>query len=293
MKDCHIHYYLALEDGVCADFTSKKEHYRPSGRIVVQTVTDASLEKARQEYPPDRKTKSLVTYRYWNAVHGIVLEQYFEMIHDLGFDLPKAAGYLRETAKRIEELEVEGVDADAAAAAKAYAGLLREMVKVYSSRSGARLLVGLGELVRLKADTFTKMADENQQMAGKSEDLFQFLHSRRKALEKRHKFQLPPLVPPVQAALTPYTLGGGYYVLLLNVSGDDIKNVEVRYRDAEGAIRHQDVAKRLTFNAAESAFQALLLDPSKKKWRVQAGEWITILYDGGAYSYPTDRLMKK
>ena len=36
------------------------------------------------------------------------------------------------------------------------------------------------EAYSLKVDTFTKLADEQQMIAGKAEDIFQFMHSRRK-----------------------------------------------------------------------------------------------------------------
>ena len=113
-----------------------------------------------------------------------------------------------------------------------------------------------------------------------------------KALEKRYGIQFPHLVRPAQVGLGPFLFSKGYYVFLLNSSGDDMTHVEIRYRSRNGGtvIQHQSVANRLEFGPT---ILATKVDPSRIGWTVGAGEWITIVYDGGRYSYPTSKLIPK
>jgi hypothetical protein len=46
-------------------------------------------------------------------------------------------------------------------------------------------------------------------------------------------------------------------------------------------------------STTNGAFEYTQVDPSDIKWTVEAGGWITILYAGGAYSYPTSKMIKR
>jgi hypothetical protein len=260
--------------------------------LILVDVTDYSLAEYRKEDKGRALSKAEATYRYWNTVHGIWLEQSFDMVQNLDFPEPsKIVPFLRTMANWIDDLDTTGVDEDAVAAAKAFTALQRKGIKVMSGITTAKMLVIGAELFKLKVDSVGKLLDEGQKIAGDAEDVSQFLRSRRKALEKRYNLAFPHLTPPIVVNLRPYTFSKGFYVTVSNFSGDDIKNVQVGYRDAAGNAALQPAKNRLAFNPGETD-GAVELVPDKY-WRVDPGEWITVYYEGGAYTYPTSKLIRK
>jgi hypothetical protein len=263
---------------------------------IIRSIDDELIGHIRAEDKGRALSKAEATYRYWNSVHGIYSEETFDSIQNVGFlEFSKVRGYIRTVANRIDDLETEGIDDDAVAAAHTYSAFLREQVKMMNDvQDGFKTAAMLAELAQMKTDRFGKMLDEKQVVAGKAEDIFQFMRSRRKALEKRYGLPFPHLIPPVTVALAPRPFSQGYYVMLKNVSGDDLKNVEIHYTSVNfTTVRNQFISNRMPFDSAATIFNFTTIDPDKIGWRVDRGDWITVVCDDWAYSYPSTKLIKK
>jgi hypothetical protein len=284
---------IELQDG--AIFKLRHTHSEPTklaeGECIVLTITDAYPEQFRKKDTDRELTESQRTYRYWNTIHAIYLEETTEAIQkvDVG-DVSKLAAYLREIAKRFEDLDTTGVDRDAVVAAHAYAKFLRETVTILNSPELMRKGVALIELYNLKADTFAQLLDEEQKAVAKTETLYEFIRTRKKTLEKTHNLTFPHLVPPISIHLEPFIFSVGYYVNLKNTSGEDMKNVQIRFRDIEGNVNTHKITDRLSFGPK---IPQMKVDPSKHPWRVSRTDWITIIHDDGTYSLPAAVLIKK
>jgi hypothetical protein len=286
-----VNYTVKTADGIVSRGWKSLATTQSDDNAIVTVIVDEVLKKVRDSDSARPLTKAEATYRYWNAVHGIVLEENVDAMNNVGFlQFGKVASFVRTMANRIEDQNTSNIDDDAVAAATTYAALLRGLVKLYEGRSGLQLGTMAAELYHLKVDTFNKIRNENQALVAKAEDLFQFLRSRRKALESRYSIDFPPMIPPVSVVLSPFLVHKGYWVMLCNASGDEMKNVRVRYTDADGNAAEQAFADRLTFDPS-ALFGFTKIDPSPV-WRVDRGQAITVICDDWAYTYPTNNLIK-
>ncbi len=280
--------------------TADAKQFTIDGRSsVLLTVDDLSLAAARKDNPTNHKPqgKAQVTYHYWNVAHGIIREEQTAAQRNVGlFDLNKEVGYMRSTANRLDDLPTDGVDPDALAAIERFVAVQRELVKVASSRTGARLGALVLDIFNAKATTLRAMTDENSLQAARTEDLHTFLRSRRRELGKRYQIEFPPLVPPVMVCLFPYFTEIGYYVQVWNRSGDVLQNVSMRYRTGlNGTLADQPVRDRLDFNPMPASTGFTQIDPAKssKGWSIGPSDHLTVRYDGGVYTFRADELFRK
>ncbi len=137
-----ISYSLRTMDGVISRGwkSTAKQPARFEHDSIIQDWNDEQIGKIRAEDKGRTLSKGEATYRYWNAVHGICLEEDFDSVQNVGsLEFSKVWAYLRTKANRIDDLETEGIDSDAISAAHTWSALLREQVKIMNGRNGAKM----------------------------------------------------------------------------------------------------------------------------------------------------------
>ena len=288
-------------DGIvlnCKTISTQPIEYEGQTFIVFH-MDDDILKKYRSDDSNRRLSKSEATYRYWNRVHGIIMDETVNVIQTAQFlDLSLIPASLRKIANSIDDLDTSNIDDDAVAAAQSYSAVLRESVKIWSGRGVSSVGVVLAELYNLKVDTLGKIINEDQALAGKTEDVYQFMHSRKKNLEKRYSALYPHLTPPVMIILPPYLIEKGYYVQFVNTSGRDMTNVDVRYTGADFSFVREKGLPQVRFNPQASPgitakiSDFILVQPHLAPWRVDPNEWVTIICDDWIYSMPTNKLIR-
>src|ERR1700722_15110631 len=86
LKGRRILYTLETMDGAKLKRQSANEsEWIIDGEFILQPFTDADLAEARKADKDRKLTKGEATYRYWNAVHGVHLEENLDAIQNVGF----------------------------------------------------------------------------------------------------------------------------------------------------------------------------------------------------------------
>lgn len=304
VKGRQAFYSIRLQDGVVSrgwkSLATKPlqvswEHASTRGcGTILQTWDDDSLAQQRKAQPAGPLTSGQATYRYWNAVHAAYADELYDVIrnppdHSANAFTPLApvSGLMRTISVRIDKLDQTNVDAEAKVLADAWSALLTKIASIVDNVNVFSVGTAILETYNLKVGVLSRHMESSQQAAAQAEDFLTFEASRKKLLEARYGYTLPDIRPPVWVNLQPYLFSSGYYVTICNQTRADLKNVKIRYHDASGHVYHQDVPHRITFG------NSVQLDPDSINYRVDKNEWITILWEGGAYSFPTSKLIRK
>lgn len=297
MMASNVRYALKTADGCSERWVSNEDAFlrvpewtSKTQWILRQTIEDSDLKelRAKTPWPTD---KGAATYRYWVEIHQIHRDETKRGIDEGGFlDFSTVARMLRNAGRRIKDLQTEGVDRDLLDAAKQWAEINLKSAKQVDERSGNILLV-LGGLFGSKGASANDLRDENKELADRTADVIEEIRSLRKQLSKRHGLPLSPLWPEIGAALQPFAITNGYYILLKAAGPDDIRNVKLEYRDPDGDYSVEKKIADLPYSP-NVVSNWLTIDPSEWGWRIKRGGWIIISYEGGCCPLSTDELMK-
>ncbi len=256
-------------------------------------------------------TRAQTTLRYWNQVQKIDEEEDTKAAQRISKELGKVewtlnplkainrpndvvvknlGNELRNFESRVKALPTENVDADAVDAALAYATFCHEFARLIDSSAGTTATI-LAELYNKKLDTLSSFQEQGNKLAVKGQDIIEYLHNKRSALKSKYNVAFPDLIPTARIGLQPYFLGGGYYVKIFNTSGEELKNVILRYTAANGGSVEQKVADYIPFSPTVDT--SVKINPADVKWKLDKTDSITIKCENGSFSqtFSTAELM--
>lgn len=265
-------------------------------------VTSANISKWREGQPGISKSKGEKTYRYWMTILQIAVDQerMKKQLDDVNAvstldpakKLAMILGMIRDLGDRMVACDTEGVDQDAIDAVSTLAQIFYDSAEMMN-RTTTDVGPAIGRLFRGDTSKFMELIESPHVLSKGAAKSLRSIAAARKQLTSRYKIAFPPLIAPCQITLIPFSWSKGHYVSITNACGEDLKGVSIRYTDPSGNYKTQDVASIVPFGGGsviglESVSPSFKVNPGDVKWTVETHEAITVLFEGGSFSIPTD-----
>ena len=197
-----------------------------------------------------------------------------------GADFKTRAVNIRRAAELLDELPTKQVEPEVVALSGEMSKLLSKLGSLVDQlpTGNADMSTFFAFLVDYKGAT-TQLRQQGQEVRD-MQDAF-MVHSRKLRTRLRDQYDLvfPALIPRVAIVLTPFMIERGFHVNIQNLSETEAVDVTLTYYDAQGK-------GGKTQSARIDPAGSVRFNPQDIKWRVEAGETITV--EAGEYTHTYD-----